>query len=238
MSRNLQCASPHCATCSARDRSVFTQLTPIELGNLSDTKGCRIYSKGELIFRADEFPKGLYCIHQGAIKIYKVGRDGKEQILRLARRGDILGYRSLISGERYRTFATPVDSAVICRIPKDSFLAMMTQSLNLSARIIDLLATELKAAEDKIVQIAQKPVRERLAEAFLMLHNASSEETDRSKLGINLTRGELANLVGTAAETVSRVLTNFKEERIIRMRGRAILINDYNALVNAANLQD
>lgn len=104
--------------------------------------------------------------------------------------------------------------------------------------MMGLLSTELKAAEERIMEMAQKPVRERLAETLLLLRQTHGVEADKTTLGIKLTRIELANIVGTATESVSRLLSKFKEEKLIDMNGRKLRIVDPAGLAKAANLDD
>jgi CRP/FNR family transcriptional regulator len=236
--KNGKCDIPDCDTCTVREGSIFSDLVPPDLKAMSEVKGCRYYGKGEMIFYADTAPLGLFCIHRGIVKIYKVGKDGKEQIIRLARAGDVMGYRSLLSGDRYSAFALPLDDAQICHIPKSTFFSLLSSNFQLSARVMELLSTELKAAEDRIVEMAQKPVRERLAETLLLLRETYGVEADNATLSIKLTRIELANIVGTATESVSRLLSKFKEEKLIDIDGRRIRIIDPRRLTDAANIDD
>lgn len=233
-----QCDIPDCDKCAARNNSVFSELVQTELHVISSEKGCRQYSKGEMIFYADDQPSGLFCIHKGIVKLYKVGKDGKEQIIRLAQQGDIIGYRSLLSGEKYSKFATPIADAQICHIPKGAFFSILSTNYNLSSKVMELLSMELKVAEERIMEMAQKPVRERLAETLLLLRETYGVEADRTTLKIKLTRIELANIVGTATESVSRLLSKFKEEKFIDMNGRKLKIIDPAGLAVAANLDD
>ncbi len=233
-----QCDIPDCDTCTARDSSVFSELVQADLHVISSEKGCRQYSKGEMIFYADDYPSGIFCIHKGIVKLYKVGRDGKEQIIRLAQQGDIIGYRSLLSGEKYSKFAVPIADAQICHIPKSAFFSILSTNYRLSAKVMELLSSELKVAEERIVEMAQKPVRERLAETLLLLRETYGVETDKTTLKIKLTRIELANIIGTATESVSRLLSKFKQEHLIDMNGRKLKIIDPAGLAEAANLDD
>ncbi|MEP7220933.1 MAG: Crp/Fnr family transcriptional regulator [Bacteroidota bacterium] len=233
-----QCAMPDCDKCVAHDVSVFSELVPADLHVISSSKSCRQYSKGEMIFYADDLPSGLFCIHKGIVKLYKVGKNGKEQIIRLANEGDIIGYRSLLCGDRYTTFAVPIGDAQICHIPKSTFFSLVSTSHQLASRVMELLSTELRAAEEKIVEMAQKPVRERLAETLLLLRETYGLEADNVTLTINLTRIELANIVGTATESVSRLLSKFKDEKLIDMNGRKLKIIDPVGLADVADLDD
>jgi CRP/FNR family transcriptional regulator len=233
-----QCDIPDCSKCGAHERSVFSDLVTTDLDIVSNNKSCRQYSKGEMIFYADDLPSGLFCIHKGIVKIYKVGKDGKEQIIRLAQEGDIIGYRALLSGERYAKFAVPIADAQICHIPRGAFFSVLSTNYNLSSRVMEFLSAELKAAEERLVEMAQKPVRERLAETLLLLRETYGVESDSTTLSIRLTRIELANIVGTATESVSRLLSKFKDEKLIDMNGRKLKIIDPAGLTEAANLDD
>ncbi len=126
--------------------------------------------------------------------MYKLGSTGKDQIVRLAQAGDILGYRALVSGENYTASATALEESVICFIPKDKFFGILQSSSKMSMKMVELLSTDLKTAEQKITQLAQKTVRERLAETLLILKESFGVKTDESTLNVQLTREEIANI--------------------------------------------
>jgi CRP/FNR family transcriptional regulator len=231
-----RCSDFDCSACPARPDSVFAELTTSELSPISDAKKCRIYKKGEIIFYADEHPSGLYCIREGKIKVYKTGAEGREHITHLARPGDVLGYRALISGDVYAEYAVPLETSHVCHIPGGTVLAMLAQNRTLMSGMMNMLSHDLKAAEERIVELAQKPVRERLAEALLELADTYGLEEDRSTLSVTLTRGEIAEIVGTATESVSRMLSTFRTEDLIAIDGRKILITDRDRLARIAGL--
>lgn len=227
-----------CEMCNARDSSVFCELHGDDLSQISLRKGCKTFSRGEMIFYAGDTPSELFCVQKGMVKIYRVGSDGREQIVRLAKPGDIVGYRSLISGDRYAAFAAALDDVEICHIPKSVFMSLLAGSNGLSSRVLSLLATELRSAEERIVDMAQKPVRERLAETLLLLKATYGVEPDTTTLCVRLTRIELASIVGTAPESVSRILSTMKDEGMIAMQGRKLRILDHAAMVETANVED
>jgi CRP/FNR family transcriptional regulator len=217
---------------------VFCNLTDANLAEMSSRKGCRRFSRGEMIFYAGDMPSELFCVQKGIVKVYRVGSDGREQIVRLARAGDIVGYRSLISGDRYAAFAAAIDEVEICHIPKSVFMTLLAEPNDLSARVLALLASDLRSAEERIVDMAQRPVRERIAETLLLLKSTYGVESDEATLRIRLTRIELASIVGTAPESVSRILSVMKDEGMIAMQGRKLRILDHAAMVDAANVED
>lgn len=227
-----------CEHCDSRDSSVFSSLQGPQLTVLSDNKACRVYHKGDMIFYVDDRPAGLYCIRHGNIKLYKVGSDGREQIIRLVGPGDVLGYRSLISGTAYASFAMAMDDAHVCFIPRAEFMNLLSADATFSMRMMSLLSSELRNAEERMVGLAQKPVRERLAETLVLLQEKYGTDEDGESLGIRLTREEIANIVGTATESVIRLLSEFNKEGLIEIRGRKLIISDRRGLLALANVED
>jgi len=165
------------------------------------------------------------------------GDEGKEQIVRMAKSGDIIGYKALLSGERYSATATAIEDSNICYIPKDIFLVILKKDAALSFEMMRLLSNELKRAEEKITHLAQKPVRERMAETILFLKETYGVDNE-NHVNIMLSREEIANLVGTATETAIRLLSEFNKDHIIELSGKKIKILDNNKLTKTANLYD
>ncbi len=178
----------------------------------------------------------MFCINRGKIKIYKLGESGKEQIVRLAKEGDIIGYRALVSGEPYRGSAEALEDALLCHIPKESFYAIMENDGSFSMRFMQLLCQELGEAEARLLDLAQKSVRERLAEVLLILKEKFGFEDNNYTLNITLTREDLANIVGTATETVIRLLGEFNKEKLIELRGKKIRLINIPGLIKVANI--
>lgn len=229
---------PVCETCKSRLESVFSILSGEELELLSMQKHCNYYQRGQIIFIEGNHPVGLFCINQGKVKISQSGFEGKEQIMRLAKDGDLLGYRALISGEGYSATATVIEDSKICLIPRNVFFGMLQSNAEITSRIMKLLAVDLREAENKITVLAQKPVIERLAEVLLMLKEYYGYEEDNASLNITITREEIANIVGTATETTIRLLSELKKEGIIDLDGKKISIIKSESLIKLANLYD
>lgn len=229
---------PSCESCKIRLDSIFCKLSEEELSNLSIQKHCNYYQKGETIFFEGNHPNGLYCINNGRVKVYQSGFDGKEQIIRLAKEGDIMGYRALISGEAYSASATVIEDSKVCIIPKNVFYDLLSNNSDITTKVMKLLASELKGAQNKITNLAQKPVIERLAEALLMLKEYYGYKKDETSLNITITREEIANIVGTATETTIRFLSELKKQGIIELNGKTIKILKNDALIKLANLHD
>lgn len=230
--------APSCENCLSRLNNVFCTLSDDQLNELAVDKTCNLYKKGQIVFFEGNRPAGLYCITKGKVKVYQIGGEGKEQIIRLAKDGDILGYRALISGEIYSGSASVLEDSVICFIPKKIFFDLLQINSELSTRMMKLLSHDLRMAEVRITGLAQKPVRERLAETILMLKEFYGLENDGQTIKAVLSREDISNIVGTATETAIRMMSEFKQEKMIDLEGKRIKILNFEELIKAANVFD
>jgi len=220
---------PTCMNCSVADSNIFKSLSKEERELLNQEKNCNSYLKGDIIYHEGNRISGCYCVNKGILKIYKTGIEGKEQIIAFAQKGDIIGYRSILSGEPACTTAQVIDDALLCYIPSDILLSLVKSNSSFSLDLMQLTCKELNQANAYIKDIAQKTVRERLAEVLLMLKNTFGEDAE-GYLQIILTREDLANIVGTATESVIRLLSEFKSDNLIELSNKKIKIINKNAL--------
>jgi len=231
--KNLQ-NFPTCEECIAKGHPIFKDLSPEELDNINFQKGCSFYKRGNTIFQEGHRINGFYCVHSGIIKMYKTGIDGKEQIIRFAKNGDIIGYRSVLNQELACTTAKVIEDATLCFLPSDTLFSLLKENSSFAMQLMQLTCKELGEANNYITDIAQKTVRERLAEILLLLKDTFELDEDQV-LQISLTREELANLVGTATESVIRLLSEFKADGFIELQGRKIKLLDMRGLKKIAN---
>ncbi|MCO6499844.1 MAG: Crp/Fnr family transcriptional regulator [Vicingus serpentipes] len=228
---------PHCDTCGSRHKSVFCSLSEQEVNNVDASKGCNIYDRGQVIFHEGNRTNGIYCINKGKIKLFQLGSEGKEQIIRFAKAGDIIGYRALLSEEPLSASAEAIEEAVVCFIPKAQVFSLITDNPNFNFKLLKTLSHELGEAAKIITDLAQKPVRERLAETLLMLKD-TFELNEEKTIQVKLSREELANIVGTATESVIRLLSEFKKDEMIALEGRNIRLLNIPELTRVANIFD
>ena len=223
--------------CRIRSNSVFKHLTNEELEKLNIEKTADIFKRGTIIYNEGSRITGCYCIKEGIVKIYKTGIDGKEQIILFARKGDLIGFRSVLSKELACTSAKVIEDATACFIPADTFIDLIKSNGNFALELLQLTCRELGEANEYITDIAQKTVRERLAEILIRLQKDFG--LDKNKvLQISLTREELANIVGTATESVIRLLSEFKQDKLIDLSGRKIIILNKSSLTRIANMYE
>lgn len=226
----------HCKDCQFRQHSLFGVLCNHEMEELNDAKSCTIYKKGQVLLYEGTRPLGVFCINSGKVKVYKLGADGKEQIIRIAKEGDILGYKAMISEETYPVTAETLEPCTICFLPKNEFLRLLSENQEFNQKLLQAVCHELGVMADNLTNLAQKSVRERLAITLLMLKDTYGVDGQNEEVEINLTREDLANIVGTATETLIRLLHDFKEENLIVTKGRKITVVDTKGLVRAARI--
>jgi CRP/FNR family transcriptional regulator, polysaccharide utilization system transcription regulator len=228
---------PECASCNCRKDSLFNGCAAEELDEISTNKSCNVYKKGQVIFHEGNRPHGVFCVNEGKIKISQMGSDGKEQIVRLAKAGDVLGYRALIEGSKYTASAVAIDDAKICFLSSEDFNKLVDTNMKVANDLLKMVARALGEAEHKMKNLALKPVRERLAEALLMLKKTYIKPSETT-FSISISREDLAAIVGTAKETVIRSLSDLKDENIITAHGSNITIIDENKLIKICQLYD
>lgn len=219
-------------------KSIFQELSPGEMQALLSVTRCVTLKKGQPVFREGTYPKGLYYVNQGKIKVIQTGLDGKEQIVHFAKDTDIMGYRAILSGDQYSCSAVAMVNSSIYFIPKDHFFSLIENNSKFSLQLFHLFSKELKEAEKKITSIAQRPVKERIAQSIQLLIEYYGFEKDGSTMAIVITREEIANISGSSRETVIRVLTEFQEDNILELSGKKIRILQPAALRKAANFFD
>ena len=225
----------NCNSCALRTHPLFRHLNEEELQDISFNKITEIHKRGSIIYQEGNRIKGFYCVQSGIVKIYKTGFDGKEQIIRFAKAGDLIGYRSVVSNEPACTTTEVLQESVLCYIPTNFLLHLIKTNGNFAVELMRLTCKELGEANSYITDIAQKTVKERLAEILIHLYNEFGEDS-KGILKISLTREELSNIVGTATESIIRLLSEFKNDRLIELNGRKIKILDKPGLKYIANI--
>jgi CRP-like cAMP-binding protein len=226
---------PLCDSCSLETGSIFKYLTSDEVDALNFEKDFRHYKRGDILYQEGNRISGFFCIHRGIIKVFKTGFDGKEQIIRFAKKGDIIAYRSVLSNELACTSAKVIEDCQVCFIPSEILISFIKTNPSYAIELLKLACHELGEANSFITDIAQKTVRERLAEVLLFLVNDFGLDND-SYLNISLTREELANIVGTATESVIRLLSEFKSDKLVELNGRKIKILNTKGLEKISNV--
>lgn len=197
------------------------------------------FRKGQNIFTEGTYPAGIYFIKKGKVKKYKTLNGGKEQIIYICSEGELLGYAAFLGEERYPDSAAVLTDSTIGFIPKEKLLILMDQYDEISKMLTKNLSHEFGVLVNVIATYTRKSVRERVALTFLILHEKFKDNgNETGEVFIDLSREDFANIVGTAVETLVRLLHDFKEENLIETQGRKILIKNMPQLLKIANVTD
>ncbi|MCS7037080.1 MAG: response regulator [Saprospiraceae bacterium] len=184
---------------------------------LSEDREVRHYRKKDLLFQEGEFPRWLFYIEKGSVKLFKTNEEGREFILRIAGPGEFLGYLALLRDDKYQEGAAALEDTSVRMIPKDDFFALVYGHRDVNARFIKLLAGHLTEQEQQLIDLAYNSVRKRVATTVVNLFDQGYRE-------INMLREDLAAMAGTAKETLIRTLTDFKGEGLIDIRDGVIVV--------------
>lgn len=219
-----------------KSESVLADLPLDDFELLTANKIEKVYKKGEIIFWEGAYPAGIFYIIDGKVKKYKLDKDGREQIIYVANTGELLGYHAILSEDRYPDSAATIEESKITFIPKDDFLDTLQQSEVLSRRLLKTLSHEFAVLANSLTMYAQKSVRERLALQLIIIREKYKVNFQPGMpVEINMSRDDLASLVGAARENVVRVLSEFKEDGILETKGRKIIVLDVKKLIKITN---
>ena len=219
-----------CEQCIVRQFNSLKMLTKEELVRVSACKTSSVIKKGTTIFREGETLNGIYCVREGVCKLTKLSDNGKEQVVKLAIKGGMMGQRSLVSGETSNLTAVAINDMQICFIPKQEIVRDLEKNVDFSMDILKRMAQDLKASDDSLVNMAQKTVKQRLALALIYVQTTFDIDQD-GYLALTLSRDDYASIVGTATESAIRILSQFKKEGLISTKGKQIKIEDEYALL-------
>lgn len=225
-------SSQSCRLCHSFESGIFSDLSEKDLKLLEQCKTTNHYKKKQIIFYEGNPVVGLYCIQSGKVKLYKTSGDGKQQILKIARGGDILGHSALLTESPHIVTAEVIEESDICFLDKTKFLSVLRANLPVSLKLLGQLSRELSHAEEQVLDLAYKSVRVRFVEFLLTLKQSFGVyERGVYRLQISLSREELAQAIGTTVETVVRLLSEFRTEGLVEVERRSIAIREPEKLL-------
>lgn len=215
-----------------KSQSILNNLPEDERADLYSHMQEQRYGKGEIIFREGTVPSGIFFVKKGKVKKYQVDPTGKEQIIYVANTDELIGYHAILAEERYPDSAATLEESIIAFIPKEDFLAVLDRSSVLPRKLLKALSHEFTVLTNSISVFAHRSVKERLAITLIVLREKFKAETlPGEEIVINLSRSDLANMVGTGNENIVRFLTELKAAGILDSQGRKIWITDIKQLI-------
>ncbi|WGD34254.1 Crp/Fnr family transcriptional regulator [Olleya sp. YS] len=219
-----------CEQCIVRQFNSLKTLTREELMRVSACKTGKVVKKGDIIFEEGDTLNGIYCVRDGVCKMSKLSENGKDQVVKLVVKGGMMGQRSLVSGETANLSAVAINDMQICFIPKQEILNDLQKNSNFSMDVLKKMAQDLRDADDTVVDMAQKTVKQRMAETLIYISKKFGQDAN-GFLNLTLSREDYASIVGTATESAIRILSLFKKEGLISTSGKKIKIEDEASLL-------
>jgi CRP-like cAMP-binding protein len=220
-----------CNKCLVRELGALKQLNQEELKHLSKVKQELSFKKGDTIFNEGKTVGGVYCLRNGKCKLSRLNGNGKEQIVRFIKGGDLIGYRSLFSDEPVTLTVSALESMEACYIPKDEIMRLMKSNNDFAMGMLKEVCHVLKVTNDSLAKMAQKSVKERLADTLLAMEE-SFGINENGEIDLKLSREEIASYIGTATESAIRLISDLKKEGVISVKGKMIRIEDKERLIH------
>lgn len=205
---------------------IFQQLNADELHSVSEITFEKEYKKGETIVEAGEYHAYLYVLFSGKVKMTRIAASGKEQVIRIVEKGDFLGELSLLNNKPVDEYAFVIEDATMCVVDGEKLKILMKQQPSIAFKILEVLSQRLEEAQQLIQDTNLSSVEYRIAQHLLKLAD------NNDKITLQMSKGDLANMLGISQETLSRKLTLFEKNDWIQLEGqRTIIILDKIALL-------
>jgi len=197
---------------------------------------CVHFKKGEIIYKEGDLPAGLICLSIGKVKVIKEGVGGREQIVRMSKPNDIIGYRALFAEDNYISTAIAIEDSIIGIIEKEILFDVISRNGSLALAMLKEMALELGHSNERTVNLTQKHIRGRLAESLIFLIDTFGFESDKKTVKVYLSREDLASLSNMTTSNAIKTLSTFSTEQVIALDGRKIIILDLDSLKKISKL--
>ncbi|SEP35287.1 Crp/Fnr family transcriptional regulator [Mucilaginibacter sp. OK283] len=210
-------------------------LTVDDYNRLLINSTCHIYKKGEIIFRENTLPAGVFLMVNGKVKKYKIDYAGKKQTIYVAGKGELVGYHAVLSRDRYSDSAAALEASRIYFIPIEDFMFTIKNCPPFAQQLLGALSHEVMVLANTVLVFAKRNAAERLAIALIVLREKYKDDTVNPNVAMTISRADLADITGIAEENVTRLLKEFKDESLLIREGRKIVVTDIKGLVKRAN---
>jgi CRP/FNR family transcriptional regulator, cyclic AMP receptor protein len=221
----------NCATCPVREEHVFCNLSLPALQKLNEIKSTAVYPKSAMLFIEGQLPRGVFVLCKGKAKLFTSSSEGKTVILKIAEAGDVLGLNATISNRPYELTAEMVEPGQANFIARDALLQFLRENGEIAVRVAEQLSRNYYSAieEVRMLGLASSP-SEKLAKLLLSWSAHAAKSADPSHIKMSLTHEEIAEIIGTTRETVSRLFSEFKKKQLLQLKGATLIIRNRPAL--------
>jgi CRP/FNR family transcriptional regulator, polysaccharide utilization system transcription regulator len=227
--------NPHIEQC-LEGHILFNRLNDKDKDVLHQHQTHAHYSKGEVLLKEGEMPRGMICLSSGKVKVVKEGVGGREQILRMVKPNGFIGYLTVFADSPFNASAIAIEDSTVCIFEKDSFLRVVRRNSDLALGLMKAMSEELGFSNNRTVSLTQKHIRGRLAESILVLKDTYGYEPDGKTLRVYLSREDIANFSNMTTSNAIRTLSNLASEEVIALEGRKIMILDSPKLEKISEL--
>ncbi|MHA2610267.1 MAG: Crp/Fnr family transcriptional regulator [bacterium JZ-2024 1] len=221
--------STNCLTCPHSKNGEFKYLTREQLEYIQQRKTSSFYEKNQYIFLENQQPSGVYCVYSGSVKIIKQIDTGKEFIVRHSRPGELVGYRSVLSRNRYNACGQAMEDSILCFIEAQDFEKLVEENPSFTRSLLQRLAYELGVAEERLRDISLHPARARLAQFFLRCLEQSPTKSTK-KIPVPYNKKDIAAFLGMTQQTLIRILAEWKKNNILTLNNNTCEIHKIDAL--------
>lgn len=220
----------NCLTCSVREEHLFCNLSIHAGQRLNEIKSTAVYPKGAMLFIEGQQPRGVFVLCAGKAKLSTSSREGKTIITKLSDSGDVLGLNSVISDRPYEVTAEMMEPGQANFIPRDSLLQFLKEHGEVALRVAEQLSRNYYTAYEEIRTLGLASPSEKFAKLLLSWSPKSTSNDNGTQVKLTLTHEEIAEIIGTTRETVSRLFSEFKRKQLLQLKGSTLIIRNRPAL--------
>jgi len=221
-----------CAGCPVLSRAVWSVLTEEQLAFMSRGTKSRNYRRGETVYAVGDANNGVYCISEGSLGVRKMDAEGNWIMLQLAYPGQALGYRSFLRGGRHRTTAEALEPSAVCHIKADRIAKLLEIDPTLGLQFLQRASNELEAIQNALMQNLALTNRQYFVHVLMVLlkHHGTEDADGSFSMQLPLSRRDLASMIGTRQETLSRIIKRLEADGLASFSDRRVHVADVDAL--------
>ena len=225
-----------CLTCKLREDRLFCNLSPGAVKDLEAIKYSTAYPKGAVLFVEGQSPRGVFILCKGRTKLSICSSDGKTLILKIAEPGEVLGLSATVSGKPYELTAETLDPCQVNFVKREDFIRYLREHNEVTLRVAEQLSDKYNTACHEIRSLGlSHSAAEKLAKLLLDWSEKNGDSKQPGRMKLALTHEEIAQMIGTSRETVTRLFADFKKRQIIMLKGSTLTIRNRNALETLIN---
>jgi CRP/FNR family transcriptional regulator len=226
-----------CLTCEARTERLFCNLPSAALRSLETIKYAAAYPKGAVLFVEGQAARGIFVLCKGRVKVSICAADGKTLIMKIAEPGEVLGLSATVSGKPYELSAETIDPCQVNFVKRDDFLRFLTAHSEACFKVAEVLSEKYHTACQELRTLGlSHSAGEKLAKLILEWSSKNGEAAKLvPRLTLALTHDEMAQMIGTSRETVTRIFADLKKRQIVQGKGSTLIVRDKAALTSIAS---